>query len=120
VPLRVIPDLGKVSENGIHPSSKERCDVLHDDVTGSKLANDPVHLVPKTGAFSGESEPLASNADVLTGKTAADEVNFPVAVLWRECANVIMPPNIRPVLLKHSHRVGLAFNLPRTSHASPL
>jgi hypothetical protein len=35
VPLRVIPARGQVPENTLHSSSKESCDVLHDDVAGS-------------------------------------------------------------------------------------
>jgi hypothetical protein len=35
VPLRVIPERGKIPENCFHPSMKQRCDVLHDDVAGS-------------------------------------------------------------------------------------
>ena len=40
VPLRVIPERGQVSENSSEPPSKESCDVLHEDVPGSKLANE--------------------------------------------------------------------------------
>jgi hypothetical protein len=35
IPLRVIPARGQVSENSPESSSKESCDVLHDDVAGS-------------------------------------------------------------------------------------
>jgi hypothetical protein len=35
VPFRVIPARGKIGEDDIESSSKESCDVLHDDVAGS-------------------------------------------------------------------------------------
>jgi hypothetical protein len=36
LPLRVIPELGQVSENGSHPAShKEAWDILHEDEGGS-------------------------------------------------------------------------------------
>jgi hypothetical protein len=35
VPDRIIPERGKVSENGSHPETKQAWDVLHDDEAGS-------------------------------------------------------------------------------------
>src|SRR5215831_11790159 len=35
VPFRVVPARGQVSEYPSHSSSKESCDVFHDDVAGS-------------------------------------------------------------------------------------
>jgi hypothetical protein len=32
IPFRIKPARGQVSENSVHPPSKERCDVFHDDV----------------------------------------------------------------------------------------
>jgi hypothetical protein len=55
MPLRVIPERGKVTENGSHSSSKERCHVFHKHISGSYLANDPSELVPKTGPSTGEA-----------------------------------------------------------------
>jgi len=40
MPLRIIPERGQVSENVAKPSTKQRCDVLHDDVAGTKFANE--------------------------------------------------------------------------------
>jgi hypothetical protein len=52
VPFRVIPALGQISENSSKPSSQQVCDVLHDNVARSQLANDSRHLEPKTGLLS--------------------------------------------------------------------
>ena len=46
VPFRVIPERGQVSENSAHTSNKQVCDVLHDDVAGSNLANNSGVLAP--------------------------------------------------------------------------
>ena len=46
VPFRVIPERGQVSEYVAQPSTKQRCDVLHDDVSGSNFANDSRVLAP--------------------------------------------------------------------------
>jgi len=75
VPLRVIPARGQVSENTLKPPSKESCDVLHDDVAGSKLANESRVLAPKTRACPVDSSALAGEADVLAGESAAEDVD---------------------------------------------
>lgn len=46
MPLRVIPERGHVSENFAVPSTKQSCDVLHDDVPRSNVANDSGELDP--------------------------------------------------------------------------
>jgi hypothetical protein len=45
-PLRIIPERGQVSENNAKSPSKQSCDVLHDDVSRSYLANNPGELLP--------------------------------------------------------------------------
>lgn len=50
MPLRIIPDLGQVSENSAKPSStlacNEVCDVLHDEEARSKLASEAEEFAP--------------------------------------------------------------------------
>ena len=46
MPLRIVPERGHVSENRCKPSTKQRCDVLHDDEARSKLANQSGVLAP--------------------------------------------------------------------------
>jgi hypothetical protein len=57
-------------------SSKESCDVLHDDVAGSKLANETRVLAPKTRACPVDPGSLAGEADVLAGEAAAEDVDW--------------------------------------------
>jgi len=75
VPFRIIPERGQGSENTVKPSTKQSCDVLHDDVLRSKFAN-------KTGVLCPEARPFALNpcassgdADVLAGEAPADDIN---------------------------------------------
>jgi hypothetical protein len=48
LPLRIIPELGQVPENGIHPSNKQPRDVFHDNVAGSEIANGSSVLTPES------------------------------------------------------------------------
>jgi len=45
MPLRIVPERGQVSENSSKPPPKQCCDVLHNDVLRSYLAN-------KSGIFA--------------------------------------------------------------------
>src|ERR1700730_3609166 len=56
LPFRVIPERGQVSENGVKPSSKQCCDVFHDDETGSKLANQSGVFNPEAATLSGDAQ----------------------------------------------------------------
>ena len=75
MPLRIIPDRGQVSENAVQPSTKQRCDVLHDYVAGSKFANKSGVFSPKAAACAVDAGPFAGRADVLAGESSADDVN---------------------------------------------
>jgi hypothetical protein len=75
MPFRIKPDFGQVSENGSEPSSSESWDVFDDHPSGPNCANDPSKIVPKTGPLACESCTLASDADVLAGEAAADEID---------------------------------------------
>jgi hypothetical protein len=39
MPFRVIPDLGQFAENAIQPPSKQRCDVLQQDISWLQFSN---------------------------------------------------------------------------------
>jgi len=59
----------------MHSENKEVWDVLHEDVSGSNLANESGVFSPKTGAGSVDSCEFPGNAEILTGESSADEVN---------------------------------------------
>jgi hypothetical protein len=75
IPFRVIPARGQVSENSPESSSKESWDVLHDDVSGSKFANESSVLGPKTRACPVDPCSLACVGEVLAGEAAAEDVD---------------------------------------------
>jgi hypothetical protein len=120
VPLRVIPERGQRSENVIHPPSKERCDVFHDDVPGSKLANDASVFVPKTRAFAGQPLLPSCGADVLAWESAADDINVPISICGREGSHVVVARDVRPVLGKNSASKVIDFYLPLADHSGTL
>src|SRR5690606_9824206 len=76
IPFRIIPARGQISEYNVQPSRKQRCDVLHDDVAWSKLANDPGKLSPQAGTFAFNSGSLSCIANVLAGEASADEIDW--------------------------------------------
>ncbi len=75
IPCRVITDLGQVSENDAHPSTKQRCHVLHKHVVWSYHANATHHLPPKPRTAAGNSGAFASVADVLAGKSSVNDAD---------------------------------------------
>jgi len=120
VPFRVIPEREKVAEYGIHPSRKQRCDVLHNDVSRSKLANDPRELVPKTGPFTGKTGSFSSNADVLAGEPSADDIDAVVVSCRWEGSHVVVPSHIGPMFLQHSSCIVVNLHLPSALHPGSL
>ena len=74
VPLRIVPERGQVSENVSKPPSKQSCDVFHDNVARSYLANKPGIFAPETGSFAGQSGTVPGVTDVLAGEPAAYDI----------------------------------------------
>lgn len=124
-PLRVIPCFGQVSENSSDRRSvpslpfpgEERGYVLHDDVAGSKLANDPGELGPKTRAGSVDSGAVAGGAEVLTGEAAADEVDRR-EVLRADLADVFEALRLGEVAREDGPAVGVLLDLPERRHSA--
>jgi hypothetical protein len=118
-PLRVIPEGGQVCENDIHPPSKESCDVLHENVSGSYFANDTGVLRPKTRAGATDPGSLSGLADVLAGEPAAEDVDGGDGGRGNS-PDIPHAKHVRPVLLKNSlaERVDLA--LPHAAHTCAL
>lgn len=73
-PLRVIPDSGQVSENVSHSPDKQRCDVFHEDKSGSKLANEARKFTPQAGSLSRKPCASASETDVLAWESAGNDI----------------------------------------------
>jgi hypothetical protein len=119
VPLRVIPERGQVSENALKAPSKQSCDVLHEHVARSKLANHTGVLAPKTRARPVDPGAPAGDADVLAREPSAQDVD-PFDCSCPDVPDIRHAKHVRPVLRKNSlaERVDLA--LPQNSHACSL
>lgn len=75
-PFRIIPDRGQIAEDDIEPPRPQRGDVFHEDVPGSKTANNPMEFGPQAGLLTADARPLARVANVLAREAAADEIDF--------------------------------------------
>jgi hypothetical protein len=126
-PLRVIPCFGQVSENSADRRTvppfplpgEEGRDVLHDDVAGSKLANDPGELAPKTRTGAVESGSFAGGAEVLAGESAADEVDRR-EVLGADFPDVLVALRFGEVAGEDRSAVGVELDLPGDPHPGAL
>ncbi len=106
VPLRIIPERGQGPENTLQPVIKQRCDVLHDDVLGSKLANKPGVFKPEAGSGPIQSAPASiGEADVLAGKSSAYDIDADTIVtkaLFTEGSNVAIALHLGPMFRQHA------------------
>lgn len=108
-PLRIKPCRGQLSENSVQSVSKDRCDVLHDDVARSNCANDTHEFVKETAPSALlDAGLLACGADVLAGKSTANNVSC--SLLGKEGGDVAMDGCVGKVLGKDLLAVGLPFN----------
>jgi hypothetical protein len=89
-PLRIEPEVGQRSENGVESSKSDSCDVLHEDISRSHFANDSVHLPPEAAALAGETCAFAGDADVLAGKATGNDIDSPSPCGPVELGNVIV------------------------------
>jgi hypothetical protein len=83
------PECGQLSENDSEPPSSEIWAVLHEDESGSYLANDPLHLEPEARALAFESRAFSWRCDVLAGEPARDDIDAPAPWLAVEGAHVV-------------------------------
>jgi hypothetical protein len=118
MPFRINPDLGQVSENSAHSSTKQRCHVLQDREARSYQANGSNHMPVESRTGSGKSRAKTSVADVLTGESSRDDICFAFLKLPR--FNVIVAGYVGPMLCQDvpAERVDLAEgNGPETASA---
>ena len=73
-PFAVVPCLGQRSENVVHSSVSDRCDVLQDDVARSHQANDSEQFVEQARSAASQAGTLSGLADVLAGESTAHNV----------------------------------------------
>jgi len=111
IPFRIEPERGQVSENVSKPPSKQSCDVFHDDVSGSNLANKTPEFTPQSGAFTSESCAFPCEANVLAWESTADDI-YRLHAGERFSAQgtyVIKNWDIGPMLSQNCSAVGIDF-----------
>lgn len=74
VPLRVIPERGNVRENISQSFGRKSGDVLHDDDSGSKIANKAGELGPEPARVA-RALSLTGETDWLAREAASEDVN---------------------------------------------
>jgi hypothetical protein len=75
IPLRIVPERGKVAEDDPEPSIGEGWRVFDEREGGSNLVDDARHLSPESRLVAVDPCPAPGDADVLTGKAARYDVN---------------------------------------------
>jgi hypothetical protein len=110
IPPRIVPERGQVSEYASESSSNEVCNVLHDDVSRSKCANDPLILAPQARARSSETRTRSSSANVLTRESAADDIRLLCSFV--DVSNVAVSLGGWVVLSKHCSAEVVDLRLP--------
>lgn len=119
MPLRIIPDLGQVSENSTEPStgvfagaSKKTSDVLHKEEVGSYFVSKADDLTPETGPRTFNSGPPASDGKVLAREASGNDIN-PDPISGKspcgEGSNVVVARDAGPVPCEDFARVFFDF-----------
>jgi hypothetical protein len=75
IPPSIKPERGQRPENVSEPSTKQLCDVFHNDDRGVDFTNEAMIFPPQTAALTFEASALARKANVLAGEPADDNVN---------------------------------------------
>jgi hypothetical protein len=88
-PARIIPQVGKITEDHGKTSGNKQRAVFHKHETRSNLTNNSCHVRPQTGLRSGDSSSLSGCADVLAGESAADDINSTMPGFTIKGAHVI-------------------------------
>ncbi len=114
MPFRIEPERGQVPENSTKPrpgsvggSSKEICDVLHEEEPRSKLDSKAGDFRPKAGSPTVKASALSGGADVLAREPSADDVNgnsIGSKPLGGEVSDVMVDGNSGPMLGEHPAR----------------
>jgi hypothetical protein len=111
MPFRVIPDRGKVAQNGIESPSSERCNVLSDNESRSQYANGSTVIFPEARAMPRDASALSSIADVLAGESTGEYVDARNCSKI-DCRNVVINRGVGPTLAQDRLSVFVALDKP--------
>lgn len=100
-PSSIIPERGKVTEDGGKSSMNKHWAVLHEDVARSYFTDNSRHFGPEAGSGAGDSCAFACGGDVLAGESSGDDVDEAAPGSSVEGANVreYWEPGKAPVFL---------------------
>jgi hypothetical protein len=82
----------------------------------------PQHLPPQSASLSVNPSAFARSADILAGEAAGNDVDSPAVLLNKlacEGSDIVVSPNVGPVLLQHCKAERLNLALPDNRHARP-
>jgi len=110
--FHLVTEPHEVGYNGVQPSSHECRDVLDDDDARSELTDDTRKLAPQTASLPCQAELSSCLGYVLTGETAADDVDCGQIVSCSHSDIRHAPISIRPMLLEHRTAPCILLDLP--------
>lgn len=113
--LDPVTEPSEVTDNAVHPSRKERRNVLDDDEARAEFFDDARVLAPEAGAVAVDPGALAGVADVLARETAAEDVDGRERAAGRNPGHrsyIDMPHRLRPVAREHAPAERVKFDLP--------
>ncbi len=100
IPLRIVPEGGKITEDFAHARGEEPGYILHDDVAGSYLREDTRELWPEPSRI-GLSLPSTRKRNWLTGEASHDDI-CTLTICGRYVVHVTDAPYVRPMLRQHT------------------
>lgn len=109
VPFRIVAERSKAPEDDSQSATAKDRDIFGDNVARSDFVDDAEHLEPETGALPFEPPPLSGAADVLTRKSAADDINDARISGGIEASNVMENRNLRPMASENPSCVRVNF-----------
>jgi hypothetical protein len=111
-PESIIPERGKISQNVSSSGTKDAWHVFSNDEAGSNLANKSPELLPETSSLTRDTSALSSEADVLAGEAAADDINgnsISGKSVGCEFSDIVVDRHLRPVFAQHRAAIRLDF-----------
>jgi len=119
LPFRIVPARGQVSEDALEAPNSEGCDVLHEHVARSKLANDSGVFAPQSRPSSADADPLSGVRNVDTREPSTDQIDRRQRGR-ADLAHVAIPGDGRPVFREHGAAERIDLHLPRAAEAGAL
>lgn len=118
LPLRIIPERGKVTQDLVEAADAQGRDVFDDNIFRPERADDAAELSPEARSSARQTGAPAEIADVLAREAAADEIDLQRGVrLSREGADIVEARDALPVASEDRSAVGVAFDLPVAAEA---